>query len=219
MTKTKIQKALAAFGIVAILGMSGNAYAVQIGTGAITGGATSAINWNGTYTSNSASGTLNGVVITASVLPSLNASVSAATIALGTLNSSTYVTGSVNIEIGTNAKNGASITAKSTNSGLTSALNGNALNTLTTDGVAESYRYRSTLGTADSTVSGFTSSGLATATEINNTTAQTIYTSNKPQPTAAVDDVNFQVGAKVSAQTPAGTDYTDTVVLTVIGNF
>jgi hypothetical protein len=219
MTKTKIQKALAAFSIVAILGMSGNAYAVPIGTGSITGGSTSVINWNGTYTSNSASGTLNGVVITASVLPSLNASVSAATIALGTLNSSTYVTGSVNIEIGTNAKNGASVTAKSTNSGLTSALNGNALNTLTTDGVAESYRYRSTLGTADSTVSGFTSSGLATATEINNTTAQTIYTSNKPQPTAAVDDVNFQVGARVSAQTPAGTDYTDTVVLTVIGNF
>jgi hypothetical protein len=37
------------------------------------------------------------------------------TMALGNLSSSAYSTGTINIELGTNAVNGASITARSTN--------------------------------------------------------------------------------------------------------
>ncbi len=145
--------------------------------------------------------------------------VSAATIALGTLNSATYVTGSVDVEVGTNARNGVTVTAKSTNSGLTSATTSAAINSLTADGVADSYKFTSALNAAsDSTVSGYTQSS-SLSTEVNSTTAHTIYTTNKPEALSGTNDITLSVSAKVNAQTPAATDYTDTVQITVTGNF
>lgn len=94
------------------------ASASQIGTGTVvgSGGLTAPINWNDTFVGSSASGTINGIVVTARVLPTLNMTISGSgTIALGNLSSSTASTGSVSIEIGTNALNGASVTARSTN--------------------------------------------------------------------------------------------------------
>lgn len=93
-------------------------YASQIGTGTVVGSGalTTAINWNDTFIGSSASGTINGILITARVLPILNMTISGSgTLALGNLSSTTASTGTLSIEIGTNAINGASVTAQSTN--------------------------------------------------------------------------------------------------------
>lgn len=140
------------------------------------------------------------------------------TIALGNLSSTTTSSGSVNIEIGTNSMNGASVSARSTNGGLQNTASGAmVINSLTTDGFADSYRFVTTTGTTDSTALGFTQSGSYNA-EINATTAVTVYSSNRQQPLTNVDDFTFTVAAQTNSQTPAG-DYRDVVVLTVTGNF
>ena len=71
---------------------------------------------------------------------------------------------------------------------------GTKINSLTTDGVAESYVFRSSLsGSLDSTVSGFASFANL-ASEINNTSANTIYTTNRPeQSSALINDVAFTI--------------------------
>ena len=146
--------------------------------------------------------------------------VSSGSIELGTLNNSTYVTGSVDIEVGTNAKNGASITARSSSGGLYSPTATATINSLSADGVAESYKFASaSSGGTDSSISGFTQTFLTALEVSDNVTNNTIYTSNKAQAASGTADVNFQVSAKIDAQTPAGTDYKDVVVLTVVGNF
>ena len=73
----------------------------MVGSGALT----TNINWNDAFPG-SASGTINGIVIRGRVLPVLNMTVSGSgVIDLGNLVSTAYTTGSVNIEIGTNAVN------------------------------------------------------------------------------------------------------------------
>ena len=140
------------------------------------------------------------------------------TMALGNLVSTSVATGSVQIEIGTNAVNGASVTATSTNGGLQNISSGAIMiNSLSTDGFADSYKFISSLGTTDSTAPGFTQSG-STNTEVNNTTAVTLYTCNKQQPLTGVDDFTFSITAQPNGQTPAG-DYQDIVKITVSGNF
>ena len=202
-------------------GTIGSLYASQIGTGTVvgSGGLTTSILWNDTLIWSSASGTINGIVVTARVLPTLNMTISGSgTMALGNLVSTSASTGSVQIEIGTNAVNGASVTATSTNGGLQNISSGAImLNSLSTDGFADSYKFISSLGTADSTAPGFTQSG-SVNTEVNNTTAVTLYTCNKQQPLTAVDDFTFSITAQPNGQTPAG-DYQDIVKITVSGNF
>ena len=142
-------------------------------------------------------------------------------IELGLLSDTAYSTGTVSVEIGTNAVNGASVTAKSTNGGLKNATNATVfINSLTADEVADSYKFSSALNAADdSSYTSFTQASSLNA-EVNDTTTNHIlYTSNKPQvlsPTS--DDFYFNVAAKPSIETPAG-DYSDVVVLTVTGNF
>ena len=200
---------------------TGISFASQIGTGVVqgSGALNTPINWNDTFVGASASGSLNGLVVTARVLPTLNMTISGSgTIALGNLSSASASTGSVNIEIGTNALNGASVTARSTNGGLANISSGSIIiNSLTTDGFADSYRFVSVANATDSTALGFSQSG-SVNTEINNTSNVTLYTSNKPQPVTNVDDITFSVSAQPNAQTPAG-DYKDIVVVTVTGNF
>ena len=91
------------------------------------------------------------------------------------------------------------------------------LNNLTTDGFADSYKFLSTANATDSTYPGFSQSG-AVNQEVNNTSNITLYTSTRPQPLTAVDDLTFSVSAQPNAQTPAG-DYRDVIVITVTGNF
>jgi len=77
------------------------------------------------------------------------------------------------------------------------------INSLTTDGFADSYRFISSiLAAADSTAPGFTQTAAFNA-EINNTTPVTVYTSNRPQNLAGVNDFRLTVSAQPNIQTPA----------------
>jgi hypothetical protein len=177
--------------------------------------------WNDTFPG-TATGTINGLVIKAKIQPSLSMVVTGSgEIDLGTLSSAGYASGSVNIEIGTNAVLGASVTAKSTNGGLKNVSDPSYfINSLSADGAADSYKFGSTLVAAtDSTAAGFTQSA-ALNTEVSDaTTSHVLYTSNKPQAlSVGTDDFSFTVSAQPNAQSPAG-NYNDVVVLTVTGNF
>ena len=138
---------------------------------------------------------------------------------LGNMSSAAASSGSVNIEIGTNAVNGASVTAASASGGMVNTSSGAfVINSNTTDGFADSYKFISAIvGAVDSTAPGFTQSSTFNA-EIYNTTPVTVYTSNRPQNLTNVDDFKLTVSAQPNIQTPAG-DYTDKVILTVTGNF
>lgn len=112
-----------ALGMSAIVftGNMGFSFATQIGTGSVVGSGslTTPTNWNDTFVGANASGSINGVVVTARVLSTLNMVISGSGIIdLGNLSSANASTGGVDIEIGTNALNGASVTARSTNGGL-----------------------------------------------------------------------------------------------------
>lgn len=199
----------------------GMVHASAIGSGTVvsSGALGVNINWNDTFPG-TASGTINGISIRGRVLPILNMTISGSGVLdLGNLLSTVYSTGTVSIEIGTNAVNGASITAASTNSGMTNlSSTGNVINSLSADGFADSYRFTSNITVAtDSTAPGFAQTG-ALSQEINSITPVTVYTSNKPQNLTGVNDVDFSVSAMPNIQTPAG-DYRDIVTITVTGNF
>ena len=209
--------------LIAGMTLVSSASAATIGSGTVvgSGGLTTSVVWNDVFPG-TATGTINGIIIKARILPTLNMTVTGSGVVdIGNLSSAAYSTGSVDIEIGTNAVNGASVTARSTNGGLKNTVDATQfINSLTTDGSADSYTYSSApVAAADSTVAGFTQSAALNTEISNSTTAYTLYTSNKPQPlSGTTDDFRFFIAAKPNAQTPAG-DYTDTVVLTVTGNF
>lgn len=140
-------------------------------------------------------------------------------VALGNLSSVSASTGTVNIEIGTNAVNGASVTARSTNSGMTNTSSGAiVINSLAGDGFADSYKFISSAAATDSTAPGFTQTATLN-TEVNNSsTNHSVYSCTRPQPLTGVDDITLSIVAQPNAQTPAG-DYRDVVVITVSGNF
>nr|MDD3720337.1 hypothetical protein [Candidatus Gracilibacteria bacterium] len=220
MTKTNIKKILAILTIVT-LGINSTYAATQIGTGSVSGTSAfdSAIIWNDLIPG-SATGTVSGIVVTATVLPTLNMVISTGAINLGILNASTYSSGSLSIEVGTNAANGVTITAKSSTGGLRSASNGSIINNLTTDGLAESYKFSSALGAAsDSSVAGYTQTANLDSEVNNSSSGFTLYTTNKPEASSGVNDVVFNVSAKIDQQTPAASDYQDTITITVVGNF
>nr|MDD3720336.1 hypothetical protein [Candidatus Gracilibacteria bacterium] len=220
MTKTNIKKILAILTIVT-LGVNSTYAATQIGTGSVSGTSAfdSAIIWNDLIPG-SATGTVSGIVVTATVLPTLNMVISTGAINLGILNASSYSSGSLSIEVGTNAANGVTVSATSGTGGLRSASNGSIINNSTTDGLAESYKFSSALEAAsDSSITGYTQTANLD-TEVNNSSSGFIlYTTNKPEASSGVNDVVFSVSAKIDQQTPAANDYQDTVTITVVGNF
>ena len=193
-----------------------------IGSGSVVGSGalTSNVTWDDAFPG-SATGAVNGLAIKAKIQPTLNMVITGSgEVDLGTLSSAAYSSGTVNIEIGTNAANGASVTAKSTNGGLRNTTDVTQfINSLSTDGTVDSYKFSSTLVAAtDSTIAGFTQ-GATLNTEVNDTgTSHTLYTSNKPQANSGTDDFSFTVSAQPNAQSPAG-NYADVVVLTVTGTF
>ncbi len=226
MIKTKIKKAIALAWITAIaatsaLGGALNTYAAtQIGTGSVTGTSAfdTAILWDGTYTANSASGSVSNIIVTATVLPTLNMTISTGSIDLGTLVPNVESTWTVGIEIWTNATNGVSITARSWSGGLTNTASGAIqINDLDADG--ESYKFSSLTGAIDSSITWFSSQSYA-AVEVNdNATENSVYTSNKPEKDDAANyDLVFTVGATATSETPAW-DYQDNITFTVTGNF
>ncbi len=166
---------------------------------------------------------VNGLAVKARINPTLNMVITGSgVIDFGEISSAGYSTGTVDIEVGTNAVNGASVTARSTNGGLqnTSSTGTILNNDAGADEVADSYRFTSALDAADdSSYASFVQTA-ALATEVNdNSTNHVLYSSNKPQSlSVGTDDFLFSVSTKPNAQSPAG-DYVDTVVVTVTGNF
>lgn len=229
MTKTQIQKVFAALALMAIATTNfGASYASQIGTGSVDGNPAfdTAINWDDTFPG-TASGSVADILIRAVVAPTLNMAISAEEIDLGVLVAGVASDGSLAIEVGTNAVNGVSITARSQSGGLTNvADNAVQINSLTTDGVGESYTWGSTINaTDDSSAVGYTAvntgaNGLDAAKEITETaTEYNVYTTNKPEATSGtIDDVTFDVSVTSEIETPAG-EYEDRVTFTVTGNF
>jgi len=166
-----------------------------------------------------ASGSLTSTHIIAQVDPTLNMEISAEEIDLWVLVPGSTATGSLFIEIGTNAIAWVSITARSQNAGLENAADsGVDINNLLSDGVEESYTWESSTSATDSSSGLFVATDL-TVVEINDDiTEYAIYTTNKPEPTNLVDDVEFIVSTTTTAETPAG-DYEDFVTFTVTWNF
>ena len=209
--------------VIAGMTLSSGAYAAVIGSGTVEGSGSLSTNitWNDTFPG-TATGTINGLLVTGQVSPILNMTISGSgTIALGNLSPTAYSSGSVNIEIGTNAANGASVTARSTNGGLKNLSDPTQyINNLTTDEIADSYTFSSVAnGTDDSAFAAFAQSANPAPVEVSDSsTSHPIYTSNKPQSVTGVDDFSFTVAAKPDIQTPAG-NYSDVVVVTVTGNF
>lgn len=221
-TKTKIKKVaiIAAVATISATTLAWAYAATKIGDATVTGN--SSLNQDIMWDDNlpgTATWVVSGIKVTANVAPTLNMAISADTIALGTLTPDTESTGSINLEIGTNAVNGVQITARSGSGGLTNTSDNSVqINNLTDDWIAESYKFSST-HTVDSDVSGFVSDGDLSALEINdNTTEHQIYHTNKPEKTENDDDVTFTVAATANAQTPAG-NYEDNITFTVVGNF
>ena len=199
--------------------MSG-ASASNIGSGSVTGSSalTQNVVWDDAFNPGTATGTVNGIQVKAKILPVLNMVIDGnGELDLGTLSASNYSSGTVNIEVGTNAVNGATVTASSTNGGLKSGAD--KINNLMDDGVSDSYKFSSALGGGgdDSDFSTFTEAASYDA-EVSDTTPRTLYTSNKPQGLDGVNDFKFTVSAKPNAQSPAG-EYTDTLNVTVVGTF
>jgi hypothetical protein len=124
MTKTKIKKVIAIASIAALsLTTIGSTFAANIGTASISGGASSNVVWNDSFPG-TATGTVAGVIVTAQVLPTLNMVISTGAIDLGILSSGIESTGGLDIEVGTNAANGVTITARSGSGGLTNTSDG-----------------------------------------------------------------------------------------------
>jgi hypothetical protein len=222
MNKTKIKKVLSALAVGALVAAQANVFAAQIGTGSVVGEPTfdTIIDWNGTYTAASASGTVTGIKVLATVAPTINMTLSAKEINLGALAAGVTASGTIDIEVGTNAANGVTITAQSGSGGLTNTSdNALQINSLVADGSAESYRFESTANAFDSTVTGFANTGDLTLVEMNNTTPVTIYNTNKPELADGTNaDVTFRVEATSNAQTAAG-NYEDSLNFMVTGNF
>ncbi len=202
--------------------ISGVSAATIIGSGSVvgSGGLLSDVTWDDTFPG-TATGTVNGLTIKAQIQPTLSMVITGSwVIDLGSLSSAAYSSGSVDIEVGTNAVQGAVVTAKSTNGGLQNLSDSwQLLNSLTVDGSADSYRFSSAiLAAMDSTITGFNQTA-ALNTEVNDTTtSHVLYTSNKPQALNGTNDFTFTVSAQPNAQSPAG-NYEDIVAVSVVGTF
>ncbi len=219
---TKIKKLLATIALWALIVTNiSSAIAAQIGTWSVVGnpGLDSAVIWDDSLPG-TATGVVTGIVVTADIQPFLNMTISTWGLALGSLSNSLYSTGTLDLEIGTNAVNWVSITARSWSGWLTHVVdNSIQVNNLAVDWAADSYIFTSALNAAsDSTTTGYTQSATL-STEVNdNTTEHTVYTTNRPEQDLGVNDVSFSVSAKPNAQTPAW-NYQDIITFTVVGNF
>lgn len=220
--KTKTKKALALFTLSAVLaGNAGLALAKDIWDAKVVDDASKnvKITWDEQFPI-TATGTITGIKVKAVVEPQIDMSISNKEINLGTLVSTTKKEGTLKIEVGTNAANGVNLTVASTNAGLQNKQNTSVkINSDTASGIPGNYTFKSEAGTTDSTATGFTAQVL-TETEIKDTTARSIYKTNKPEAFTedAVNDVTFTVWAKINAQTPAG-EYEDLLNFTITGNF
>ena len=215
-----LKKIFAILALTAMLANNiGSTYAAtDIGDINITGWSSTDVIWDDALPGYS-TGTSANVTISARVVPILTMTVSTGVIDLGDLSYTAYVTGSLDIEIGTNARNGVIVSVVSASGGLTNDDdNSFQVNNLVADGIAESYKFNSEINAvADSSVAGFASTANLD-TEISSTASNVVYSTNKEEADNGVDDFTFKISSKIDAQTPSGT-YGDTISFTVTWSF
>ena len=163
----------------------------------------------------------SNLTVTGIVLPVLQFELEATSKDFGVLTTS-YGAVSTGVEVGTNAVNWVTVTAKSINGGLNSAAVGHTIGLTGNDTLYsnESYQFQSQVGTTDS-VSGASIAGVVYTTVNTANQVVTVYTADKPQnfDTAGGYDTDFGAQIRIAASTPAATDYSDTIVFTATGNF
>jgi len=222
MINTKIKKIVAAAALATMLATTINgASATDIGTGTVTGNSAldQTIVWDDTFgIAGNAEAIVTGIKVTATVAPTMNVSFSADEIALGLLTPGQESTGTLNIEVWTNASAGTLITLRSANGWLKHTQNWELINSDENDD--ESYRFEGTAVLDTVTVTGITKTGLSNV-DVNTdniTTEHQLYLSNKAEIAENNDDIVLTVGAKAIATTSAW-DYDDTLTFTITGNF
>jgi len=195
--------------------------AVQVGTGSVVGtwSFDSPIMWDETFgNAGNASGSVSNIKVIAIVQPSLNMQISTGLLNLWVLIPSVASQASLQIEVGTNAAGGVTVTARSQRGGLYNTGADSYINDLTTDGVAESYKFLSSAWPNDSSFSTYSKTANLDSEVDDTTTDHVVMTTNKPERTENVDDVTFTVEATITDETPAG-EYDDYITFTVSGNF
>jgi methionine-rich copper-binding protein CopC len=128
------------------------------------------------------------LTVSANVQPVLKFALQSTSQDFGTL-TSVYAGVTTGLEVGTNAINGVTITASSTNGGLNSATASHIINGDATDADgslydAEGYQFEATVGTHDSTGTATISGLVADDVDISTpgtTNVKTIYSADKPQ--------------------------------------
>lgn len=209
--KTSLKKLVAIASLMALVTLN-SASATQIGTGTITGGATTPINstWDGTGNpaGTSASGSLN-VLVSAQVVPTLSMTVSTGALDFGVLaigaNSK-----SLTLTTATNAKDGVVVSVDSTGLATGNAATDKFIGALGRGSAV------ATTGTDTYTIDSTTSAG---GTALSNTAvwaSQTVLNANTVAKANATTTVNLT--ANIDAQTEAG-NYNDTLTFTVTGSF
>lgn len=207
MSFKKVVALSAVVGLVAI----NVAYAAtsQIGTGSITGGGTSPINYDDV--SLQASGTLSPITVSAIVAPTLDMTISSGSLNLGTLSTSAVSTASFNVAVSTNSTNGVTVGVTSNTGGLVTG--GGDLIGFTGSVVAIGAEgYNLTIAGAAATagaVPTIPSSTVATASNVN------ILNVTNPTQNA---NVTVSANAAINALTPAGS-YSVVHTFTVTGTF
>ncbi len=220
MIKTKIKKAFAVAWITAIAMTNfGNAFAAtNIGTAGVEWDTSFETNvvWDDNFPG-TATWSVNWIEVNATVLPTLNMNISASEINLGNLIPWVPATWNIGIEVGTNAANGVTITARSNSGGL---VNASDPSIIINDLNNSSYTFKSVANAIDSTISWFETTGDLIETEVNNnTTEHLIYETNKPERLDEVNaDLDFTVTTEVDAEMMAW-NYKDLITFTVTGNF
>ncbi len=203
-----------AAGAVAFATLAGTVYAAPVTfTGSVTGGATNTdVVWDGNYPGTATGSSTVGV--TATVTPILTMALDATTLALGTLTTSAYNSGSVNITVATNAVGGADVTMTSV--GLKDTVVGKEIGVSDIDATAQTAAtdyYKVTTNAAP--VFADVNDALANAGGTDVLASQVVYNGTT---VAAADTTKVTVGAKIAATTEAGT-YSDTLTFTVVGSF
>lgn len=163
----------------------------------------------------------SNLTVTGIVLPVLQFALEATSKDFWVLTTS-YTGVTTGVEVGTNAVNWVTVTAKSVSGGLASTTASHTIGLTGNDALYsnESYQFQSVVGTTDS-VSGATIAGIAYTTVNTAGQSVTVYTADKPQnfDTAGDYDTDFGAQIRIAASTPAATDYSDTIIFTATGNF
>lgn len=221
--KTKTKKALALVATSAILLNSGIASAKEIGEIRVLDDASknTKIEWNEQFPVTGISGSVGEIKVRAIIEPQIRMDISDKELNFGVLNIGEKAEKSLTIEVGTNAKDGVNLTVASTNAGMQNKADAGVKisSDASVDGMADSYTFKSVAGATDSTVAGFAATVLS-ETEITDTTARSIYKTNKPEAFSdgTPNDLTFTVWVEANAQTPAG-EYEDLLTFTITGNF